>query len=265
MTSLVFKIIGSAVLVMSIGFSSAWASTGTMNHQEYSLNDKLESLPDLRKYPSGTQRKKAFLNAVVPIIDKQNALIRQDREWLLRKRLSQAWSSKEIARLQQICSNYRMQCSSNPEKVKWTELLKRVDTLPTHLVVAQAAAESGWGTSKLAQVNNNLFGMRCGSKTCGEPGNIKGYSAYDTVDDSVRAYMLNMNSHGAYGKLRESRAELRSQGDTVTADHLVNKLGRYSERGASYSRFLQRVLDNNEHLIIQAQNDVETASIRDEF
>ncbi|SQI42839.1 Mannosyl-glycoprotein endo-beta-N-acetylglucosaminidase [Leminorella richardii] len=264
MTSLVFKIIGSAVLILSMGLSSAWASTGTMSHQEYSLNDKLESLPDLRKYPSGTQRKKAFLNAVVPIIDKQNALIRQDREWLLRKRLSQTWSVKDIARLQQICSNYRMQCVSDPKKVRWGELLKRVDTLPTHLVVAQAAAESGWGTSKLAQVNNNLFGMRCGSKSCGDTGSVKGYSSYGSVDDSVRAYMLNMNSHGAYNKLRESRAELRNQGDTVTADHLVNKLGRYSERGASYSRFLQRVLDNNEHLIIQAQNDVDTAALRDE-
>lgn len=259
MPSLVLKIIGSAFFFLSVSSSVGWASTGTMKHQEYSLNDKLDSLPDLRKYPSGTQRKKAFLNAVVPIIDQQNSQIRQEREWLLKKRSSQSWSSQDIVRLQQICSRYRMECTSNPKKVKWDELLKRVDVLPTHLVVAQAATESGWGTSKLAQTNKNLFGMRCGSKNCNSKGGIKGYSSYNSVDDSVTAYLLNMNTHAAYNKLRDSRAALRSQGDTVTAEHLVNKLGRYSERGTSYNQFLRKMLDHNEELIQQ----VRTASSLD--
>lgn len=258
MPSLVLKIIGSVILFLSVGSSVGWASTGTKSHQEYSLNDKLISLPDLRKYPSGTQRKKAFLNAVVPIIDQQNSRIRQDREWLLKKRTAQSWNSQELARVQRICGRYQVACSADPKNIKWNELLKRVDTLPTHLVVAQAATESGWGTSKLAQTNNNLFGMRCGSKTCNsKSGAIKGYSAYKTIDDSVSAYLLNMNTHSAYRKLRDSRADIRSQGDTVTAAHLVNKLGRYSERGTEYNKFLQKMLNHNEDLIEQVQ----TASV----
>ncbi|GKX62762.1 hypothetical protein SOASR032_13310 [Pragia fontium] len=208
----------------------------------------------MRKYPSGTQRKKAFLNAVVPIIDQQNSQIRQEREWLLKKRASKNWSAQDVVRVQQICNRYRVKCAANPQQIKWNELLKRVDTLPTHLVVAQAATESGWGTSKLAQTNNNLFGMRCGSKACNSKGGVvKGYSAYRSVNDSVSAYLLNMNTHSAYRTLRDSRASIRNQGDTVTADHLVNKLDRYSERGTSYNKYLQKMLDHNEDLIHQVQ------------
>ncbi|MDR0806791.1 MAG: protein bax [Enterobacteriaceae bacterium] len=254
MLSLVFKIIGSVILFMSVSFSVSWASTGAKNFQEYSLNSKLDSLPDLRKYPSGTQRKKAFLHAVVPIINRENSQIRQEREWLLTKRTALSWSAQDIAHLQRICHRYQVTCSANPQKIRWVELLKRVDILPTHLVVVQAATESGWGTSKLAQANNNLFGMRCGTKRCNSKEvAVKGYSTYESVDDSVNAYLLNMNTHAAYRTLRDSRANIRNQGDTVTAEDLMSKLDRYSERGSAYKKFLQKILDHNEDLIQQVQ------------
>lgn len=258
MPSLVLKIMGSAIFLLSLSTSASWASTSTVSHQEYSRNGKLSDLPDLRKYPSGTQRKKAFLNAVVPIIDQQNSQIREEREWLLKKRSSKNWNSQDIARVQQICSRYKVTCASNPDKINWNVLLKRVDIIPTHLVATQAATESGWGTSKLARTNKNLFGLRCGSKNCNsKSGGVQGYSAYSTINDSVTAYMINMNTHSAYNTLRESRANLRSNGDTVTADHLIYKLGGYSRLGSTYSDYLRKMLDSNHGLIRQA---IDTAS-----
>ena len=111
--------------------------------QEYSRNSaKSSSLPDLRKYPSGTPRKKAFLRTVMPYITSQNAAITAERNWLISKQ-------------------YQGQWSGNTRKIPWNTLLERVDIIPTSMVATMAAAESGWGTSKLARNNNNLFGMKC--------------------------------------------------------------------------------------------------------
>lgn len=253
MPSLVLKIIGSAIFLLNLSMSAGWASTNTVSHQEYSRNGKLSALPDLRQYPSGTKRKKAFLNAVVPIVNQQNNQIREEREWLLKKRLSKNWNSQEIASIHQICDRYKVNCASNPDKINWNLLLKRVDIIPTHLVVTQAATESGWGTSKLARTNKNIFGLRCGRKSCNsKSGGVQGYSAYSSINDSVTAYMINMNTHSAYNKLRESRADLRSNGDSVTADQLIYKLGNYSQLGRTYSDYLRKMLESNHGLIRQA-------------
>ncbi|WP_159567493.1 protein bax [Budvicia diplopodorum] len=258
MPSLVLKIMGSAIFLLSLSTSASWASTSTVFHQEYSRNGKLSDLPDLRQYPSGTQRKKAFLNAVVPIIDQQNRQIHAEREWLSKRRSSKNWNSQDLARVRQICDRYKVDCASNPDNINWDMLLKRVDIIPTHLVATQAATESGWGTSKLARTNKNIFGLRCGSKNCNsKSGAVQGYSTYSSINESVTAYMINMNTHSAYNTLRESRANLRSNGDTVTADHLINKLHGYSRLGSNYSNYLRKMLDSNHSLIRQA---IDTAS-----
>jgi len=88
-------------------------------------------------------------------------------------------------------------------------LLERVDIIPGSMVATMAAAESGWGTSKLARSNNNLFGMKCGKGSCNAPGKVRGYSHFDSVKDSVNAYVVNLNTHPAYNSFRKSRAQLR--------------------------------------------------------
>lgn len=130
--------------------------------QEYSRNSaKSSSLPDLRKYPSGTPRKKAFLRTVMPYITSQNAAITAERNWLISKQYQGQWSPAERARLKDIAKRYKVKWSGNTRKIPWNTLLERVDIIPTSMVATMAAAESGWGTSKLARNNNNLFGMKC--------------------------------------------------------------------------------------------------------
>ncbi|WFQ79352.1 protein bax [Xenorhabdus sp. SF857] len=227
------------------------ASTSTSKVQEYSHNSMLVSLPDLRQYPSGTPRKKAFLNIIVPVIDQHNQKIMQDRKWLLSHQKNHHWSVQDSHRLKKICMDYKMTCNS-PKQLNWNKLLSRVDIIPTHFVATQAAAESGWGTSELAKKNNNLFGMRCSS--CSKTkGKVKGYSVYPTINASVVAYMKNLNTHRAYESLRSSRAKQRTTQEPLNISKLIDNLKGYSELGSDYNRYLHRIFNGNKELISQAQ------------
>ncbi|MBD1226843.1 protein bax [Xenorhabdus griffiniae] len=237
------------ISLIFIGLSHA--STSTSKMQEYSHNGMQISLPDLRQYPSGTPRKKAFLNIIVPVIDQHNQKIMQDRKWLLSHQKNHHWSVQDSYRLKKICMDYKMTCNS-PRQVNWSKLLSRVDIIPTHFVATQAAAESGWGTSELAKKNNNLFGMRC-SACNNTKGKVKGYSVYPTVNASVVAYMKNLNTHRAYESLRSSRATQRTTQEPLNISKLIDNLNGYSELGSAYNRYLHRVFNRNKDLISQAQ------------
>ncbi|MTC59799.1 protein bax [Providencia rustigianii] len=251
------------LLFSSLSFGST--STSTMLKKDFALkqaqstNQAQTPLPDLRKYPSGTARKKAFLKTVVPVIEKVNQQIMEERNWLLSVRTNAKWSAQELRRLTQICDSYGINCS-NPKRINWDKLLSRVDIMPTHLVATQAATESGWGTSQLAQQNGNLFGMRCGSGCQTKKGKIKGYSTYSSVEETVTAYMKNMNTHNAYESLRHSRAKQRKSQDELDSVKLINDMKGYSELGSSYNRYLKEMYASNEELITQAQQRAATRS-----
>ena len=219
--------------------------------QEYSRNSvKSSSLPDLRKYPSGTPRKKAFLRTVMPYITSKNSAITAERNWLLSKQYASQWSPAERTRLKEIATRYQVSWSGNTRRIPWNALLERVDIIPDSMVATMAAAESGWGTSKLARNNNNLFGMKCAKGRCNNgPGKVKGYSHFNSVQESVDAYVANLNTHAAYASFRKSRAQLRKADQEVTATNMIHKLKGYSTRGASYNNYLFAMYQDNQQLI----------------
>ena len=219
--------------------------------QEYSRNSvKSSSLPDLRKYPSGTPRKKAFLRTVMPYITSQNSAITADRNWLVSKQYESRWSPTERTRLKNIAARYKVSWNGNTRRVPWNSLLERVDIIPGSMVATMAAAESGWGTSKLARNNNNLFGMKCAKGRCNNaPGKVKGYSQFESVKDSVNAYVVNLNTHPAYSSFRKSRAQLRKADQEVTASTMIHKLKGYSTQGQSYNNYLFAMYQDNQRLI----------------
>ncbi|HDX4050109.1 TPA: protein bax [Enterobacter soli] len=219
--------------------------------QEYSRNSaKSSSLPDLRKYPSGTPRKKAFLRTVMPYITSQNAAITAERNWLISKQYDSRWSPSERTRLKEIAQRYKISWNGNTRRVPWNALLERVDIIPGSMVATMAAAESGWGTSKLARSNNNLFGMKCVKGRCNNaPGTVKGYSQFESVKDSVNAYVVNLNTHPAYSSFRKSRAQLRKADQEVTASTMIHKLKGYSTQGQSYNNYLFAMYQDNQRLI----------------
>jgi Bax protein len=120
------------------------------------------------------------------------------------------------------------------------ELLARVDTLPPSLVLAQAAEESGWASSRFTIEGNAFFGQWDFSGKGMIPekqrkvlGNY-GLARFDTPRASVEAYMFNINTHNAYQRLRTLRAKLRANGKLVTGIELAGTLDKYSERGQAY-------------------------------
>ncbi|MFO7606267.1 MAG: glucosaminidase domain-containing protein [Desulfurivibrionaceae bacterium] len=113
------------------------------------------------------------------------------------------------------------------------ELVRRVDLLPLSIILAQAAIESSWGTSRFAREGNNLFGVwTWGEKgivpESREDGENHKVAAYDTVLESVRAYILNLNRLAAYSELRRIRKY------TMNPLKLADGLFYYSQRRNSY-------------------------------
>ena len=207
-------------------------------------------MPDLREHPAGSDRKIAFFNLMIPLIEKANDEIQNDRVWLSHMRDQKRWTPDSRQRLASICKDYGLSCK-NEKDADWPTLFARVDTVPIQLVLIQAVEESGWGTSRFAREGNNLFGMRCFGDSCGleQIGTGSGYQSFATVYDGIEAYMRNLNTHRAYEHLRERRAALRDKGKNVNALALIPSLQNYSIRGDAYLAALQSLLNTNAPLI----------------
>ncbi len=130
------------------------------------------------------------------------------------------------------------------------ELLRRVDIVPPSLAIAQAALESGWGTSRLAREGNALFGERTWSAAGLEPlareaGTRHRARSFARLLDAVAAYMRNLNTHDAYGEFRRVRAGLRADGALPAGVALVGQLARYSELGDAYIKAVRGLIRSN--------------------
>ena len=131
------------------------------------------------------------------------------------------------------------------------KLLQRVDILPTSLVLAQAAEESGWATSRFAIEGNALFGQwdfsGKGMKPRKQRKNLGNYGVarFTSPLASVEGYMLNINSNKAYRKLRNLRATLRAQNKPRTGYQLAGTMDHYSERGQAYIKSLRSLISYN--------------------
>ena len=131
------------------------------------------------------------------------------------------------------------------------ELLARVDILPPSLVLAQAAEESGWASSRFTIEGNAFFGQwdfsgkgMIPEKQRKELGNY-GLARFDSPLASVEGYMFNINTHTAYQKLRTLRAKLRANGKLLTGIKLAGTLDKYSERGQAYIEGLKKMIRFN--------------------
>ena len=129
--------------------------------------------------------------------------------------------------------------------------MKRVDIIPTSLVLAQAGSESGYATSRFAMEGNALFGQWTyggkGMKAKGhrkEKGNYR-VAAFDWPFDSLRSYVNNLNTHRAYENFRAERAELREQKKPITGQEVLHHLTNYFERGKDYVKDLEAIIRVN--------------------
>ena len=130
-------------------------------------------------------------------------------------------------------------------------LLTKIDEVPASLVLAQSANESGWGTSRFAIEARNMFGIWCFREGCGikplqrAAGKKYEVAKYETIQASVEAYMLNINSHPAYRELRRIRSEARADNSYLSGMALAEGLETYSARGEQYVKEIKQLIRIN--------------------
>ena len=210
----------------------------------------LASLPvDMGAIREIEARKGLFFKAVLPLVLQANEEIRADRGrlWDLRFRLRAGEKLDAVDRLWLMVAADRY--GVNAEDLD--ALARRMDVVPPSLALAQAAIESGWGTSRFALEGNALFGQWTFSATGDlvplrrEPGKTHRVRAFDSLLDSVRAYMRNLNTHRSYRAFREERSRMRRDGAPLDGSLLAGHLDRYSGKGETYVAMIRATIGGN--------------------
>ncbi len=209
------------------------------------------------KEASTADKKRLFFRVIAPIVLRINELIAEDRarakritEKLL---VGEGVPPEDREWLGELAARYRLIKSPDDELDSdlYPELLLRVDVVPASLSLAQAASESGWGTSRFASEGNALFGQWTwgkGLKPAEQRTETQGdhrVAAFDTTAHAAYAYALNLNSSDAYRDFRLRRAELRRQNLRISGTVLVETLIRYSERGQAYVDDIKALIRQN--------------------
>ena len=125
-----------------------------------------------------------------------------------------------------------------------------MDEIPVSMAIAQAAKETGWGTSRFAQEGNALFGQWTWSGEGIKPSNADTASTHKVMkfkilQASIRAYQRNLNTHSSYKGFRSVRAEMRDDGKKLDSIMLTEYLDKYAETGREYVRVLQQIIKQN--------------------
>ena len=213
------------------------------------------TLPDFSAIKDVSTKKQMFFNYMLPKVRQANDKILADRRLLLMIRddltTGDTLDPDDIQFIGALKTRYRAGQQTNLRSIV-DDLLIRVDVVPESLVLAQAANESGWGTSRFARQANNLFGIWCFREGCGltpknrDEGLTHEVAKYETVQEGLVAYIHTINTNPAYTYLRDIRATTRSQEQHFSGLALAEGLLRYSSRGIDYVRDIQQLIRVNE-------------------
>ncbi|MDL0432027.1 glucosaminidase domain-containing protein [Marinobacter sp. TBZ242] len=209
-----------------------------------------EDLPDFSAYSDTTEKKAAFFSFLYPRIVLANSRILIEREYLQSLSDKDELTRSELTWLEKQAERLRVdEEPGSPDMFRRLE--NRLDVIPPSLVMAQAANESAWGTSRFARRGNNLFGQWCFSKGCGivPQSRIEGASHevadFESPFQSVRSYIQNLNRHSTYQPLRDIRLKARNNGELASGTSLAAGLLGYSERGEDYVEEIRSMIRYN--------------------
>ncbi len=199
---------------------------------------------EIKMIENTKQRKDFFIQIVLPLILQENNNIKLDR-----KRLFNIINKSNNTNLEKKWLNKKYKQYGIPSK-DLTILKIRMDEIPVSLAIAQAAKETGWGTSRFAQEGNALFGQWTWSGQGLKPKDAdkdQGHKVmrFNVLQASVRAYQRNLNTHSSYRNLRQARAELRDSGKPLDSLILVKYLNEYAETGEKYVEVLKQIIEQN--------------------
>ena len=222
---------------------------------EYTLSDvrkkklvkpvALALLPnEIKMIESIKKRKEFFIQIVLPLVLKENNNIRLDR-----KRLFTIINKSNNTKLEKkwLERKYKQYGISSKDL---SVLKVRMDEIPVSLALAQAAKETGWGTSRFAQEGNALFGQWTWSGEGLKPKDSdkdQGHKVmkFNVLQASVRAYQRNLNTHSSYKEFRKARAKLRDEGKNLDSLVLAEYLDAYAETGDKYVEVLRKIISQN--------------------
>lgn len=221
----------------------------------YSLDDvrkkklvkpvSLTLLPaEIKMIENTKKRKEFFIQIILPLVIEENNHIRSDRKKLFKilnksnnTKLEKTWLEKKFKQY-------------GVAKSDLSTLKIRMDEIPVSMAIAQAAKETGWGTSRFALEGNALFGQWTWSGDGIKPAGAEDNSShkvmkFNILQASVKAYQRNLNTHASYRQFRKARAQLRDEGKKLDSMILSNHLDKYAETGKEYVRILQQIIRQN--------------------
>ena len=209
------------------------------------IGNQLTELPkELKNIQSVKKRKELFIKIVLPLILEENTRIKLDRKKLFRILNKNNTSAMDIKWLEIKFKQYGI-------KNKDIASLKiRMDEIPVSLAIAQAAKETGWGSSRFAQEGNALFGQWTWTGEGIKPASVDKNSKHKVakfkiLKASVEAYQRNLNTHPSYKKFRKERAIQRDNDGKLNSLELVNYLDKYAETGVEYTKVLIKIIEQN--------------------
>ena len=206
----------------------------------------LDSFPlEIKMIENTKKRKDFFIQIVLPLILQENNNIRLDR-----KRLFSIINKSNNTELEKKWLKKKYKQYGIPSRDLST-LKIRMDEVPVSLALAQAAKETGWGTSRFAQEGNALFGQWTWSGEGLKPKEAdesQGHKVmkFNVLQASVRAYQRNLNTHKTYKEFRLARAQLRDVGKPLDSIFLSKYLDEYAETGQQYVKIIQKIIEQND-------------------
>jgi len=205
----------------------------------------LTKLPkDLKTLGNTKEKRDLFIKIILPLILDENNKITQDRVKLFRILSKNFNTVGERVWLKRRFKEYKI------DDQDLARLKMRMDIIPVSIAIAQAANESGWGTSRFALEGNALFGQWTWSKKGISPKNQdpdKSHKIlqFQVLKSSVKAYKNNLNTHNAYKEFREARAKLRQGEELIIGSNLTKYLINYASIGEKYVRIIEDIIEKN--------------------
>ena len=200
---------------------------------------------DLDEIKDTQLKKETFIKIVLPLVVAENDKILNDRMKLKKIISKKMTSDKEKLWLRQKLREYKVKNSD------MKELQKRMDIIPVSIALAQAAKESGWGTSRFALEGNAIFGQWTWTGQGIEPlnkGKHEGHKIlrFPILRASVKAYKNNLNTHKVYSEFREKRSKLRKRNRKIKGTELTDTLDKYAQTGKEYTKILEQIINQND-------------------
>ena len=257
LSSLIIILIFSIIPLVTDYTKKSKASTiqELFKSTNYNLNDvrknklvkpiSLTLLPEeIKQIENVKKRKDLFIQIILPLVIKENNIIKLDR-----KKLFSVLNKNQNTKAENNWLNSKFKQYGVVNK-NLSTLKIRMDEVPASMAIAQAAKETGWGTSRFAQEGNALFGQWTWSGDGIKPAGADDDSThkvmkFKVLQASVKAYQRNLNTHSTYKGFRSARAQFRDHNKKLDSIVLTEHLDKYAETGKQYVRILQQIIRQN--------------------